>query len=315
MSLRTQTQRSARRRTVYLKRFASLGAILLLAAILILPRFFGTSETPAETVQPSSQTLPKGWKQIAVPESMLTEGTLALVNKDAAFDPAIPKTVSVYEHKNSSYLVKNIYLSVTPQTMDALNAWMEAFAAKTGATDVNIVAGWRSMEDQTSLYDKAVANKGQAYADAYLALPGHSEHHTGLAIDLDTYDIKTKTSGGFDGEGVYAWAVEHAWEFGFVQRYPASKSAITGIDYESWHFRYVGLPHSCIMTAENICLEEYIDFLRDHPFSGDHCRVTCLGVDYELYFCPKDQVVVPTENDYTICGNNVDGFIVTVILQ
>ena len=150
------------------------------------------------------------------------------------------------------------------------------------------------------------------HADAYIALPGHSEHHTGLAVDLDTYNTEDGTSGGFDGDGEYAWAVEHAWEYGFIQRYPPSKSDVTGIDYESWHFRYVGLPHSWVMASENLCLEEYTDYLRRFPFSGEHLSVTCLGASYEIYFCPVGQVAVPASGSYTVSGNNVDGFIVTV---
>ncbi|MBR4655710.1 MAG: M15 family metallopeptidase [Oscillospiraceae bacterium] len=235
-----------------------------------------------------------------------------MVNQENNFDASIPKTVSVYEHKSRSYLVKDIYLSVTPETIKALNDWMEAFAAEAGITDVNIVSGWRSFADQSAIYDNAVASKGQAHADAYIALPGHSEHHTGLAVDLDTYNVENGTSGGFDGDGEYAWAVQHAWEYGFIQRYPPSKSGITGIDYESWHFRYVGLPHSYVMASENLCLEEYIDYLRNFAFSGEHLLVSCLGASYELYFCPEDQVVVPVSGSYTVSGNNVDGYVIVI---
>ncbi len=334
MSSKELARRRARRRRFYLKRFAFLGGILLLTAGLAGLLLSCVLADPAETVAPSgegrtspaapdaaetgevsetaSEPLPEGWERIDVPESALAEGTLVLVNGEAAFDASRAKTISVYEGKNRNYLVKNIYLSVTPETLEALNAWMEAFAGETGITDVNIVAGWRSLEDQTKLYDNAVAKKGQGYADTYLALPGHSEHHTGLAVDLDTYNVEDGTSGGFDGEGEYAWAVDHAWEYGFIQRYPPSKSGITGIDYESWHFRYVGLPHSCVMASENLCLEEYIELLRGYPFFGEHLSVCCLGVDYELYFCPKDRVIVPTAGRYTVCGNNVDGFVVVL---
>ena len=268
---------------------------------------------PSESAE-SLPDLPIGYDLREMTERELSEGTLVLVNRDHSFDPSIPRTVTVYAHKSHSYFVKNKYLSVTEEAADALNRWMDAFDAGTGKTDVNVVAGWRSFEDQETLYQNAVETKGQAHADAYLALPGHSEHHTGLAVDLDTYNIEDGTSGGFDGKGAYAWAVEHAWEYGFIQRYPPEKSWITGIDYESWHFRYVGLPHAYIMQTEDLCLEEYVEYLRKYPFSGEHLNVTCLGMNYELYYCPMDQVVVPASGDYAISGNNVDGFIVTLAL-
>lgn len=332
MSPQQQTRRGVRRRKRHTAQILLTGAVLLLAVFFAArlvsqgkqkaaeaaqPTASGAASAEPGTFSPASEPASTAAQEpqedrTEMPESALDEGTLVLVNEQYAYDPSLPRTVSVYENKTGSYLVKDIYLSVTPETMDALNAWMDAFAAETGITDVNIVAGWRSFADQKALYDNAVANKGQAYADAYLALPGHSEHHTGLAVDLDTYDLETGLSWGFDGAGDYAWAVEHAWEYGFVQRYPPSKRAITGIDYESWHFRYVGLPHSNIMSTNNLCLEEYIEYLRKFPFSGNHLFVSCLGVNYELYFCPKDQVVVPTAGSFTISGNNVDGFIVVL---
>ncbi len=271
------------------------------------------SESESRSVDSSpSDALPDGWLQIRLSEQACSEGTLVLVNRDYPFDPSLPRTVSVYENKTESYLVKDMILSVREDAMTALNRWMDDFAAETGKTDVNIVAGWRSYQDQVQLYENAVATKGQAHADAYLALPGHSEHHTGLAADLDTYDVQNGTSGGFDGDGAYAWAVEHAWEYGFIQRYPPQKSNITGINYESWHFRYVGLPHAWIMKTENLCLEEYVAELRNHPFSGEHLYTACQGKSYELYYCPKDRVIVPADGNYFISGNNVDGYIITI---
>ena len=330
-----QAKRRKKRRVFYLKRAIVLGAIVLLLSVItvFLLSCFGREPEPSinQNGQVTSTTdsgvkesdagtsapffdpsLPDGWQRITMPESALSEGTLVLVNQENNFDASIPKTVSVYEHKSRSYLVKDIYLSVTPETIKALNDWMEAFAAEAGITDVNIVSGWRSFADQSAIYDNAVASKGQAHADAYIALPGHSEHHTGLAVDLDTYNVENGTSGGFDGDGEYAWAVQHAWEYGFIQRYPPSKSGITGIDYESWHFRYVGLPHSYVMASENLCLEEYIDYLRNFAFSGEHLLVSCLGASYELYFCPEDQVVVPVSGSYTVSGNNVDGYVIVI---
>lgn len=333
--LSQQAKRRKKRTVFYLKRAIVLGAIVLLLSVItaFLLSCFGREPEPSsnQNGQDTSTTdsgvkeseagtsvpfidssLPEGWQRITMPESALFEGTLVLVNQENNFDASIPKTASVYEHKNRSYLVKDIYLSVTPVTIKALNDWMEAFAAETGITDVNIVSGWRSFADQSAIYDNAVASKGQAHADAYIALPGHSEHHTGLAVDLDTYNVENGTSGGFDGDGEYAWAVQHAWEYGFIQRYPPSKSGITGIDYESWHFRYVGLPHSYVMASENLCLEEYIDYLRNFAFSGEHLSVSCLGASYELYFCPEDQVVVPVSGSYTVSGNNVDGYVIVI---
>ncbi len=137
--------------------------------------------------------LPYGWKLKPMAED-LSLGTLILVNHDYAYEPSNAQTVNVYEYKTGSYYVRDTILSVYKDAMNAINRWMDDFYANTGKKDINIVAGWRSYDDQTRLYQNAVSTKGQAHADAYLALPGYSEHHTGLAIDLNTYDMKNGTS-------------------------------------------------------------------------------------------------------------------------
>ena len=258
--------------------------------------------------------LPMGWTQLYMSEEDLAQGTLILVNRDYFYDSSIPQTVSVYEHKTDHYFVRDTLLGIQEQAMESLNEWMHDFATETGRKDINIVSGWRSYDEQSRLYQNAVDTKGQDYADLYLSLPGHSEHHTGLAVDLDTFNLNDGTSGGFDGEGTYMWVVEHAWEYGFVQRYTQQKSEITGIAYESWHYRYVGLPHAYIMNSKNLCLEEYIDYLKRYPYSGEHLYESCNGVSYEIYYCHKDSVIVPMAKNYLISGNNVDGFVVTILL-
>ena len=324
---RAKNQTNARRQRITLLWVL----ILVLAGICLYLLLWGggKSPTPVSPVMPTvpadaaasteagqtavPETLPEGWEWRQMSQSELSEGTLVLVNRDYGFDPAKPRLITVYENKTDSYLVKDVYLSVRSDTMEALNRWMDDFAAETGCRDVNIVAGHRTYSDQDALYDNALNNRGKEYADAYLALPGHSEHHTGLAVDLDLYDLATGTSSGFEGEGEYAWAVDHAWEYGFVQRYPPAKSDITGINYESWHFRYVSRPHSDIMAREDLCLEEYIAYLRDYPFTGDHLTGEWNGQAYEIYYCPGTRIPVPVDGSYTVSGNNVDGFVVTVL--
>lgn len=136
-------------------------------------------------------------------------------------------SVSVYEEKNSSYYVKDTALSVSRRVMTPLNSWMEDFEAATGCSNVNIVAGYRSLDYQQQLYDAAVQNHGSDYAASYLAQPGCSEHHTGLAIDFALYLEDSGATADFTGTGDYAWLVEHAWEYGFIRRYPADKRDVT----------------------------------------------------------------------------------------
>ena len=221
--------------------------LILLAAVavvlLIVIAAAGSSPNKPEAVQPSSEMpseepgteakpIPAGWMQIDPAVLGDGVGDLALVNAQYGIQPDAA-LMDVYSHKTSSYYVKDVELSVDRRVMQPLNDWMDAFQKATGLNNINVVAGFRTKEYQQKLYDNAVENKSAAYAQQYIAQPGHSEHHTGLAIDLDTYFPDTGASGGFDGADKYAWAVEHAWEFGFVRRYPEYKAQITGISYTS----------------------------------------------------------------------------------
>lgn len=254
-----------------------------------------------------------GWKYAVVGPEDLAKGALILVAPSIPYDAdGAPELVRVFDYKNSSYFVRSTDLYAAERIMEPLNRLLGDFEAESGLHTVNIVAGWRSQEYQEKLYDKAVREQGAEHAERYVALPGESEHHTGLAVDFALYFEDTGLSGDFDGEGAYAWIRENAWRYGFVQRYPAGKEAITGISNEPWHFRYVGLPHAQLMTEKGFCLEEYLDWLKSYPFEGAHLFTECLGQSYEIFYCAGGDVYVPLDGEAEVSGNNLDGFVVTV---
>lgn len=121
-------------------------------------------------------------------------------------------------------------------------------------------ACYRSEEDQEDLMeDKIEAYRQEGYsqreaeheAEKWVAKPGTSEHELGLAVDINA-------EGQTDGNRLYQWLAEHSWKYGFILRYPAEKEEITGIDYEPWHFRYVGKQAAKEMYEQDLCLEEYV---------------------------------------------------------
>lgn len=121
-------------------------------------------------------------------------------------------------------------------------------AGKEGVRYFLVSSGYRDFAKQDELYQE----KGGDYA-----LPaGHSEHNLGLSLDVGS----TLAAMNEAPEG--AWLEKNAWKYGFVLRYPKDKVHITGIQYEPWHFRYVGLPHSAVMYRNNLVLEEYLDMLK-----------------------------------------------------
>ena len=177
-------------------------------------------------------------------------------------------------------------VQLAPEAMEALNQWMEDFLAQGGSKTVNVVAGHRTEAFQQHLFDQSADRNGLEHAQHYVALPGRSEHHTGYALDLSLY-FSDGTSADFDGTGSYAWLAQHAADYGFVLRYPADKESVTGISYESWHYRYVGRPHARVMADRGLCLEEYLDLLRQYSKDAP-LSVTDDGRAYQVYFCPEN---------------------------
>ena len=129
-----------------------------------------------------------------------------------------------------------------------------------GGRTIVPVSGWRSRAEQQAIWDDTRAREGDAFTRQYVALPGCSEHQTGLAIDLGENKLPIDfIRPAFPDGGICGQFKARAAEFGFILRYPADKEAVTGIAHEPWHFRYVGTEHSLIMRDENLCLEEYIE--------------------------------------------------------
>lgn len=129
-----------------------------------------------------------------------------------------------------------------------------------------VASGYRSVEDQERVLNTDIRlhmNEGMSEEEAReLSLrtinrPGHSEHHTGFVVDLNDVDDC------FEETEAYRWLSEHAADYGFVQRYRSDKVEITGIDNESWHYRYVGKEHAQEMQRLDMCLEEYVQYLKD----------------------------------------------------
>ena len=125
------------------------------------------------------------------------------------------------------------------------------------------VSGWRSREEQEAIYTRSLQEHGHHFTEQYVALPGHSEHQTGLAVDLglrsETIDFLRPD---FPYEGICQKFREQAVFHGFILRYPQGKENVSGIAHEPWNFRYVGEPHGEIMAAKHLSLEEYHPFLQ-----------------------------------------------------
>jgi len=122
------------------------------------------------------------------------------------------------------------------------------------------VSGWRSEAEQQALWRQSEADNGLPFTEQYVARPGCSEHQTGLAIDVALAEDGEPIDfirPYFPYDGLAGRFRFYAADYGFVERYPAGKEAVTGIAHEPWHFRFVGRRHALAMVRAGQCLEEY----------------------------------------------------------
>lgn len=265
---------------------------------------------------------------VSMTEADLGTGELVLVNNMIKFRGSVneEELLVVRDNKNSSYMVSDRNVKLLPSAMSALNEMLGDFFAATGNNGVMARSGYRTVEYQQELYEDDLASSG-ASSSTLVAMPGYSEHHTGLVVDFTTYNSQTDSYREFDGTGDFAWIMENCHRYGFINRYPEGKEKLTLIDNEPWHFRYVGIPHASIMKDYDFCLEEYIDFIKNYTIdSGFLLKDTDDGARYIVYYVPLSSgettaVYHPKKHGsdefypYSISGNNVDGFIVTVQLR
>ncbi|TBN58281.1 D-alanyl-D-alanine carboxypeptidase family protein [Glaciihabitans arcticus] len=178
-----------------------------------------------------------------------------VVNKLRPLDPqdyAAPDLVDVP--------VPYIYApKLRAEASDAVVTMFADFTAETGLK-MQSQSAYRSYGAQVSVYNGWVAKLGQAGADLTSARPGHSEHQTGLSIDISAQPAKCALSACFGDTPQGIWLAENAYKYGFILRYPNGLTSITGYEYEPWHYRYTGVLLSTEMhNTGTATLEEFFD--------------------------------------------------------
>lgn len=237
----------------------------------------------------------------------ISNGDLVLVNSlyPYKFQEGDVNLVTLFDNRNDYYKVKDNIVQLDSNVITQLNALMQAYAAAAGNTDLSVIGGYRTAEEQKDKYDSGTSK-----------FPGgYSEYHTGRTFDLGIFPTGAD-SYYYSTGGAYAWFGENAANYGFVVRFPEGKDAVTGEEARTYTYRYVGVPHAVYMTQNNLCLEEYIEQIKTYT-STNPLTVTAGTSQYQIYYAAANPnaptaVPVPSNRAYTISGNNVDGFIVTV---
>lgn len=261
------------------------------------------STEPTDTTSPTSDM---EFSTISAMPNEIYTGNLILVNKEHEYSfPASEEDASiapVYETKTESYQVQDYEVSLVKDVTSALNSMMDDYYSNAGNTDIMLISGYRTKEYQNDLQDSAVPG-------------GYSEYHTGLSFDLGIFP-EGENSYFYTSDGDYGWIDKNCAKYGFILRYPEKKEDITGFEAKTYQFRYVGIPHALYMKDKNLCLEEYIEELKNYQSDGEHLMVSDENKTYEIYYVPADpsadtDIPVPKDKTYTVSGNNLDGFIVT----
>lgn len=170
--------------------------------------------------------------------------------------------VNKYYYLTEDYVPENleeISLSYARSGMQLVHEAKEAFEtlseeAKKEGMNIIAMSSYRSYEYQVDLYNRYVETDGKEAADTYSARAGYSEHQTGLAVDVYNKELPYTS---FEQTEEFTWMQENAYKYGFILRFPKDKVNITGYQYESWHYRYVGEEVAEYIHKNNLTLEEY----------------------------------------------------------
>ncbi|UJF34679.1 M15 family metallopeptidase [Paenibacillus hexagrammi] len=212
--------------------------------------------TAKATSSPSSHSN-TGAKNDAVQVVAKPESITVLVNKQNSLPDSYEPADLVYPDVPFVFKEK---IEKRKMRKEAASALEKLFAgAEKDGIYLAGVSAYRSYATQKSVFQRYVAKDGEEKAKTYSAVPGTSEHETGLAIDVSGSDGKCAAEDCFGGTKEAKWLEQHAAEYGFIIRYPKGKDAITGYQYEPWHIRFVGTNIAKEIHDKGITLEEYFN--------------------------------------------------------
>lgn len=249
---------------------------------------------------------PSRFTQGSVDNSVVSTGLLVLVDSNHKYVfPEEDDRVNLFSAlKGSNISFSGSGITMNSTAAKALKAMCEAFYSESGMdTGILVYNAYRS-------YDKVAELNG---ADA----AGTSDFHTGNSVTLMSWPASL----GEIGEGQFAWFTDNCYSYGFIQRFPADKEVITGYKPNGTInrgvvYRYVGVCHAYYMYKNNLCLEEYLELLKQYT-PENPLIIDVQNKSYEVYYQPMEDgltssVLIPIESAYLISGNNSDGFIITI---
>ena len=284
-----------------------IAALTLLALVLLLVIIISSVE---------GSTNPGGFfgnnnvniefEDLTISDSHLTNGSLLLINNSHKYEiPDDLNLVTIYEYRDSHssdlpYIISEMYkMKMEIISLENAHSMLCDMGSSTSNDDICITSAFRSHSDQSGLSVAA----------------GYSDHHSGMLISI-------KAKSGTLAEENTTWLNKNAHKYGFVVRYPADKTEITNVSDYTNAYRYVGVAHAKYMVENNLCLEEYVAYLKTNTSNSNPLSVkTDDGSVYYVYYTAAaagDNIKVPASSngiktyDYTVSGTNDGGVVVTV---
>ena len=310
---RSQTKVRAKRRTtqriVLLAMFATVA--LILVSLLVLGGFLAVNAIIDARPGPGPENNPpEAVNDVVFVQATKTAddihmGQLLLVNAENRYTfPAGVSLLRIYDNMITKPNGSTIYRPVSTdykleaEALQALNNMMFKYFEYDDAAAFAISSAYRTLDDQEAL--------------SSLVQPGYSDHHTGYCVAIKYSDNKTMLEADH-------WFYQNCYKYGFVVRYPEGKESITGVSDYKHCFRYVGVAHATYIHQNGLCLEEYVELLKNN-YASSAMRLTIAaadGISYEVYYTAKSgeeltTLDVPSNYNYTVSGDNRGGFIVTV---
>ena len=193
--------------------------------------------------------------------------------KEAKLTNTFYTLVNKYNYLREDFVPNNLVELETPYAREGIYLVKSAKdkfyelvkkASEEGLT-IRAISAYRGYTYQKRLYDKYVENDGVTKADTYSARPGFSDHQTGLVVDVEN---TINSFEAFTNTKEYQWMLANSYKYGFILRYPEGKEAITGYQFESWHYRFVGVKLAKKIKASNLTFDEYFTRYLDFSYSS-----------------------------------------------
>lgn len=311
-------KRQQQERRVLLSICVVVAAILLSLLVFLICSIVDTVKTNAPSGNDPSKKYPLAsnstgqeltYISVTQVNTAIRTGELLVVNGSYAYE--FPTTAlglkNIYDNRmkfdgvSNTYMVGDASWKLHGTALDAFNAMMLKYYELSEDGTTLITSAYRTYEAQDALNSSVAA--------------GYSDHHTGLCVSLK----KQTTTGREDLESDH-WIYQNCHKYGFIVRYPEAKSDITGVSSYAYCLRYVGVAHATYIYQNDLCLEEYVELLKTTYTASNHLSVTGAdGKRYEVYHVTSTGEVttiqVPKNYKYSISGDNISGFVVTVHLD